>query len=320
MLFMPKRYRLDLTMKHLFNRLLASVVLGVSFFAVHSQKALAQDCPPQQLPLERAREYIEKIPAKNAGLLWRFEKSGRISWLYGTMHLMHIDYAKPGSQIMMGMRSSDVLAVEINFYAPQSATAPSNKRFALNVEQLNRLKKAYLKDCISGDPAQLLVQPLMLSQASRNGLFWGYSPDARLMQIAQRSGKPIFQLETIDQQSAALAPQNQSEFDEQINASLSSFENGAISNHVATMAKAWQHNDLQAFVVDTEKAAATNPSFLNRINDERNQIMAEKIDLLHMEGKRVFVAVGATHMTGSKSLPKLLQDKGYSVNFVPLKN
>jgi uncharacterized protein len=307
-------------MMPVFHRSLARLILGVSFLAMLHHKAIAQDCPAQLLPLEQAREYIEKTPAKNAGLLWRIEKSGRISWLYGTMHLMHIDYAKPGSQIMLGMRSSDVLAVEINFYAPQSATAPSDKKFNLNEEQLNRLKKAYIKDCIKGDPAQLLAQPLMLSQASRNGLFWSYSPDARLMQIAQRSGKPIVQLETIDQQNAALAPQKQSEFDEQINASLSNFENGALSNHLATLARAWQSNDLQTFLLDTEKAAAANPSFLNRINDERNQLMAEKIDLLHMEGKRVFVAVGATHMTGSKSLPKLLQDKGYSVNFVPLKN
>jgi uncharacterized protein len=307
-------------MMPVFHRSLVRLILGMSFLAILHHKAIAQDCPAQLLPLEQAREYIEKTPAKNAGLLWRIEKSGRISWLYGTMHLMHIDYAKPGSQIMLGMRSSDVLAVEINFYAPQSATAPSNKNFNLNDEQLTRLKKAYIKDCVKGDPAQLLVQPLMLSQASRNGLFWGYSPDARLMQIAQRSSKPIVQLETIDQQNAALTPQKQSEFDEQINASLSSFENGALSNHLATLAKAWQGNDLQTFELDTEKAAAANPSFLNRINDERNQLMAEKIDLLHMEGKRVFVAVGATHMTGSKSLPKLLQDKGYSVNFVPLKN
>jgi uncharacterized protein len=302
------------------TRFFINAILAISVLASAHQKALAQDCPAQPLPLEQAREYIEKNPAKNAGLLWRIEKSGRVSWLYGTLHLMHIDYAKPSMQIMMGMRTSDVLAVEINFNEPQPELAVPTKRFNVSENQLARLKQAYAKDCINGDPAQLLAQPLMLSQASRNGMFWGYGPDARLMQIAKRTGKPIVQLETLDQQVNALTPRQQSEFDEQLNASLAGFENGALSKHLATLAKAWQSNDLQSFILDTEKMTAENPSFMNRINDERNILMASKIDLLHNEGKRVFVAVGAIHMTGASSLPKLMQDKGYTVTFVPLKN
>jgi uncharacterized protein len=302
------------------KRFFINVILALAVSAPAHQKAFSQDCPAQPLPLEQAREFIEKNPAKNAGLLWRLEKSGRVSWLYGTMHLMQIDYAKPGAQIMMGMRSSDVLAVEINFYEPQAAVAVPAQRFKLSENQLDRLKKAYARDCIKGDPAQLLAQPLMISQASRNGMFWGYGPDARLMQIARRTGKTIVQLETMEQQVSALAPRQQTEFDEQLNASLTSFENGALSNHLATLAKAWQGNDLQSFNLDSEKMTAENPNFMSRINDERNELMAAKIDLLHAEGKRVFVAVGATHMTGPKSLPLLLLAKGYAVNFVPLKN
>jgi uncharacterized protein len=317
---MPKPNQLRLNVNPLFNRVLISAVLATSFFAALHHKALAQDCPAQPLPLEQAREYLEKTPAKNAGLLWRVEKSGRVSWLYGTMHLMSIDYAKPGAQVMMGMRASDVLAVEINFYEAQSVATTPIPKFNLSEPQLDQLKKAYLKDCIKGDPTQLYALPLLASQASRNGLFWGYGPDARLMQIAKRTGKPIVQLETLTQQINALAPQKQQEFDEQINASLVAFENGEWSKHLATLAKAWQTNDLDTFVTYTEKSTAANPNFLSRLNDERNLSMAEKIDLLHMDGKRVFVAVGAAHMTGPKNIPKLLQDKGYSVNFVPLKN
>jgi uncharacterized protein len=280
-----------------------------------------QDCPPRPLKLEQAREHIEKTPAKNAGLLWRIEKSSRVSWLYGTLHVMHIDYAKPGMQIMQGMRSSDVLAVELNVYQPQPpATTSATTKFSLSESFRDRLQKAYAKDCLQANPEQQLLAPILLSQASRHGLFWGYGPDARLMQIAQRTGKPIVQLESIDIQTNALAPKSQAEFDEQMNAGLQSFESGALSVHLATLAKAWQSNDLQTFTQDTEKMNAADPAFMRRLNDERNVSMANKIDILHSEGKRVFVAVGATHMTGSASLPKLLQDKGYTVTFVPLRN
>jgi uncharacterized protein len=295
-------------------------LLGLALSFALSCNAFAQDCPPQQMPLEQAREHIEKTPAKNAGLLWRIEKSSRVSWLYGTMHLMHIDYAKPGMQIMMGMRTSDVLAVEVNTYEPQTAANTSVTKFNLSQTLLSRLKKAYTKDCINSEPEQMLLSPILESQASRHGLFWGYGPDARLMQIAKRTGKSIVQLENLDLQINALAPKSQAEFDAQISASLESVENGSLLTHLFTLAKAWQSNDLQTFVQNTEKMNAENPAFLKRLNDERNILMASKIDLLHNEGKRVFVAVGATHMTGASSLPKLMQDKGYTVTFVPLKN
>ncbi len=45
---------------------------------------------------------------------------------------------------------------------------------------------------------------------------------------------------------------------------------------------------------------------LAALNDERNPAMAERIEALHSEGQRLFVAVGALHMTGPKALPALL--------------
>ena len=86
------------------------------------------------------------------------------------------------------------------------------------------------------------------------------------------------------------------------------------------LAIAWQRNDLQAFIQKTELMDAQDSEFARRINYERNILMAGKIDDLHTQGKRVFVAVGAFHMTGKHGIPKLLEEKGYTVTFVPLKN
>lgn len=281
----------------------------------------AQECPARPLPLEQARDYIEKTPAKNAGLLWRVEKSGRTSWLYGTMHLMHIDYAKPGPQIMMGMRSSDVLAVEINFYEPQQPVENNqNQKFEMSTEQRTRLQSAYQKECIKEYPTHPALNLLVISQANRQGLFVGYGPDARLMQIAKRMNKPIVQLESLEQQIKALMPRSQVEFSEQLNSSLKSFESGALYSYLEETAKAWQRNDFQTFAQHSERMEENDPAFFRRLNDERNILMAGKIDGLHSEGKRVFVAVGAFHMTGKHGIPKLLEEKGYTVTFIPLKN
>lgn len=283
----------------------------------------AQDCPPLLMPLEQAKQHIENTQAKNAGLLWRVEKSGRVSWLYGTMHLMHIDYAKPGPQVMMSMRNSDVLAVEINFYEPQSELAQRQQNlvsWTLSAMQTQRLKAAYQKECIKLEPFQVDTNLLVQTQAQRQGLFFGYGPDARLMQIAKRSHKPMVQLESIEQQRQALAPRSPAELEAQVTSSLDEFESGALARYLGNLAKAWQNNDLQTFVKDTEANNNTHPAFMARVNDERNVLMAEKIDALHTEGKRVFVAVGAMHMTGNFGLPQLLGNKGYKVHFVPLRN
>ena len=58
---------------------------------------------------------------------------------------------------------------------------------------------------------------------------------------------------------------------------------------------------------------AQDRAFLRRLNDERNAPMAERIEALHGEGKRVLVAVGALHMTGEQGLPRLMAARGFTV-------
>lgn len=277
-------------------------------------------CPPEPMPLEHQMAYVEKSTSKNSGFLWRIEKNGYASWLYGTMHQMQIDYAKPGSQIMFGMRSSDVLAPEINFYTPQTPVSTTHATYALSASHIERMKKLYSNDCVFGDPSKLFLGPLFEAQAKRQFLYTGYGPDMRLMQIAKRTNKPIVPLESMAIQAKALSPQNQTQFEIQVEGSLTAIESGAHQAALARLAKAWQTNDLEHFIKLEAEISAKEPEFMTRLNDERNLGMAEKIDAMHADGKRVFAAVGALHMVGRQGLPKLLREKGYTVHFVPLRN
>jgi uncharacterized protein YbaP (TraB family) len=88
------------------------------------------------------------------------------------------------------------------------------------------------------------------------------------------------------------------------------------------LAQAWADGDLGALedypnwcrCADTESQRA----LLRRLNDERNAAMAERIDALHGQGRRVFAAVGALHMTGPQALPLLLAQRGFEVQRVGL--
>lgn len=286
--------------------------------------AQSDACPPPPLPLEQQMAYVAKAPARNAGFLWRMEKSGRISWLYGTLHLGQIDFAKPGLQIMQAMRSSDVLAVEINFNEPQdlSSVKPST-HLQLSEKHRERLATAYKKDCLVVSPELLHAggfQPLLLSQAQRLGMHFGFGPDARLLQIAKRSGKPIVQLETLEQQITALRISGQAEFELFMERQLERLESGMLLEELKQSSHAWQTHNWSLFEELEINIRKGDPESAQRLLDMRDIAMAEKIDSLQQSGKTVFVAVGVLHMVGKTALPKLLEAKGYTVTPVPLRN
>lgn len=305
----------------------ALMILVVSLHGTGHAQVPASDknCPPPLMPLEQQMAYVTNSVAKNAGYLWRAEKDGRTSWLYGTMHLNHIDYAKPGSQVMMGMRNSDLLALEINPYEQQNLPASFKQaQWQLSDQQLKRLTLAYEKDCLNVGSHPISptagTQPLQNTQAQRQSLHWAFSPDTRLAQIAKRTGKTIVQLETLEQHIMALAPTSQAEFDQFMDAALVEVESGKMQSDLTALNLAWQKNDWTAIVKLEQDLSGNQPAFASRLLDQRNVLMAEKIDALHQSGKRAFVAVGAMHMAGKTALPKLMQDKGYVVTFVPLRN
>jgi uncharacterized protein YbaP (TraB family) len=59
---------------------------------------------------------------------------------------------------------------------------------------------------------------------------------------------------------------------------------------------------------------------MKRILDDRNPKLADRIDALHMSGKRVFAAVGSLHMFGVTGLPMLMSEHGYVVERIELKS
>lgn len=57
----------------------------------------------------------------------------------------------------------------------------------------------------------------------------------------------------------------------------------------------------------------TDRRLLKRINDDRNIDMADQIQALHAQGKKVLAAIEALHMTGNQAIPKLMKQRGFIV-------
>jgi uncharacterized protein YbaP (TraB family) len=86
---------------------------------------------------------------------------------------------------------------------------------------------------------------------------------------------------------------------------------------MARLAQAWESGDLQA-LEDYDRwcecaSSDAERAFMRKLNDERNAPLADGIEAQHQQGRRVFAAVGALHMTGPQSLPLLLAQRGFKV-------
>lgn len=294
--------------------------------------AWALDCPAE--PIAPNAEKIAELQAKASdhGMLWRVTRHGRSSYLYGTLHLGRLEWLFPGPKMLKAWAQTEVLALEIDTSDPvkistelASSAGPSAP---LKPAQLARLITAAKAACVPDAVMQSLVSQPPLMQVSmlsalsarRDGLELGYGQEWLLTGMAQNSHRPIVGLETVQEQMQVFVSGSAAEAETMVNEGLDELGDEQSRAAMLKLTNAWADSQLEV-LADYENwcNCAKTPAareWLRRLNDGRNPTIAERIAALHAKGKPVFVAVGALHMTGPKSLPKLLADKGFKVERV----
>jgi uncharacterized protein len=149
------------------------------------------------------------------------------------------------------------------------------------------------------------------------GLDANYAQEIVLATTARIQQRPIVALESVQSQMAVLLPSDPDEARRLLDQALEQLERGRTRPLLRRLADAWADGRLSE-LEDYEKwcecaDTAEDRAFWRRLNDDRNLPMAERIDKLHREGKRLLVAVGALHMTGEHGLPRLMAARGYRV-------
>jgi uncharacterized protein YbaP (TraB family) len=288
-------------------------------------------CPPQARPPEPQQMQAAQAQARDRGALWRLEREGRTSWLYGTLHVGKLEWAFPGPRVLQALRSSDSVALELDVSDPalsqqlrEGLGGPAPVPPAALQQRLDRQIAAA---CV---PAAALAalhpvqqgMALLVLDARWIGLDPGYGVEHMLAGFAKASGRPLIALESVQQQLQALTPATPDDAMRVLDSTLTQLENGRARAVVARLAQAWADGDLDTAAhyeswcdcapTDEDRAA------LHRLNDGRNPHLADRITALHGEGRRVFAAVGLLHMTGDQALPRLLAERGFHVERVPL--
>jgi uncharacterized protein len=288
-------------------------------------------CPPPAPTMtpERMAEVLKTAPDR--GPLWRIEKNGRSSWLYGTAHVARLQWVFPGPGLLGAMRQSDILALELNPLDTESLkplTEPPKADAVARIldgTRTARLARQIGLACLPPTALDNLrpairVATLLVLNGRKEGLYLDFGIDSMLAGMAVGLKKPIQALETAQDQLLLLAGRNEDEERRIVDSALDELESGKSRQQMVEMTQAWASADLDKLnAYPTWCQCMDKPedkAFMKRMLDDRNVLIAQKIDRLHEGGQRVFTAVGVLHMIGERGLPTLMRAQGYRVEAV----
>jgi uncharacterized protein YbaP (TraB family) len=293
----------------------------------------AQDCPPQpQAPsASQVQTYLKA--ARDRGFLWRIEKDGRRSFLYGTVHVGRPEWSFPGPRLTEALRASSVMALELDMLDPNImqgmqtglSAAPRRELPEAMVQRIKaQMKLVCLPEPVFGTMSpEMLVTTLVLLSARKDGLDAAWGIDVVYAGLARGMKRPVVSLETPELQLGLLQGSTTEETQSLVEDSLQELEGTRLRAMIRRLAQYWadsRFEDLSLYeqwceCLDTP----AQKEMFRRMLDERNPAMADKIAALHDEGRSVFAAVGSLHMIGPMGLPALLARRGYKVERIQFK-
>ena len=288
-------------------------------------------CPPPAPVLTPDALAQAHRQASDHGLLWRIDKDGRVSWLYGTLHLARLDWLAPGPRVRAAFQASDLLALELNLLDAESlrplteAADPERVRRVMTPARQARLAQALDRACLpaaalAGQHPALQAATLAVMAGRGVGLHAEFAIDGLLAGAASHLNKPIVALESAQDQRALLTGADATEEGTLFDSAMDELASGRLPTQLQALAQAWARGD-EAWLADYPRwcrclNTARDRAQWRRVLDDRNGPMAERIAALHDGGRAVFAAVGALHMVGPQGLPALLRARGFGVTRV----
>jgi uncharacterized protein YbaP (TraB family) len=291
----------------------------------------ATPCPPQAEPPTAQQLQAAAANPRDRGLLWRIVRDGHASYLYGTIHVGKLAWAFPGPQVRAALAATDTLALEIDVGDPQmrARLKPSQDSVVPPLPPALRERLARQIDAACVPRELIAVQhPVMQAvtltvlAARWQGLDAAFAQEFVLGGLARAGQRRVESLESPESQLAALIPRDAVEGERMVEQMLEQLETGAAQRLLTRLAAAWERGDLDelgAYERWCECVTGEDDrAQMRRIVDDRNAGLADGIAVLHRDGRKLFAAVGAMHMSGAQALPLLLKQRGFAVERVPL--
>jgi len=267
-----------------------------------------------------------------AQLLWKITGNGlkHPSYLFGTQHLISIQYLDSIPGLFKAFNDCDVVVSELvmnNIDASakikQAAVMPdhttikdllNDDEYKLVDNELKIVLKLGLKNISIMNPSLILTIYEMEIYKKLTGLSDTKQTDSYFQLVAAEKGKKVIGLETVDQQIEVL------------------FGNGTLERQANVLVEAIQHKDkilsemiqlnklYKAGEIDELVELSKGKDNITEMTEEeyaklvdnRNAAWLKKLPAI-LKDASSFVAVGALHLGGKNGLVKQLQNAGYKV-------
>ena len=270
---------------------------------------------------------LSSIASAERGILWQIDNGhSQPSFLLGTVHSDDPRITNLPESIKTIFNQASSFSAELNMDAPNLIQAQSLMLLSDGRKLVDMIGQTRYQQCVHlmaarGMPEMLVQQMKPWAIAAQltlpkleNGLFL----DMLLYQEASSAGKPVYGLETIQEQMHvfdALTEKQQIMFlDDAIK------HVGEVPEMIRTITRLYLARDLAGLKDYSDNLMAQSPSslmvaFKKRLVVDRNQRMVERMQPRLIEGN-AFIAVGALHLPGEKGIIRLLEQRGNRVKAV----
>jgi len=263
------------------------------------------------------------------GLLWRIEgKSAPASHVFGTIHLADPRVTALPTAVMNELNRARSLTIEVRL-EPGTILVLAKRMIYDDGRDLHGVAgpelfaKAAAVTAGLGlpDPLLRMFKPwavaLLLSapQQDPTGVL-----DIVLARAAAEQGKPVHQLESLEEQIAVFEGMSEADQLALLGHAVENYER--MPPLIARLVEAYLARDLAGMWRISEEsggdgaeARRLRAEFGRRLLEERNKRMAERSEARLNEGG-AFIAVGALHLYGGAGMLALLEKRGYRVTRV----
>lgn len=295
----------------------AALGLGLAFAVAAS--------PAQALAATAVQPSAESGPA-----LWVIRDADSTIYLLGSVHVLRPTTQWASDRVDQAFDSANTIWFEITNPDDQAAAMPLIAEHGLSLDRplSSRLTAEEWAEVqaaarTSGTPAAQLeaMQPWLaaLSLSMAPLIKAGYDPksgvEVVLRDRAQKAGKPIRGLETMEQQIRLLAGLSEEAQMAFLRSALETFEEA--TPRLDGMVQAWAEGDVARIErLGVDQIRKESEEVYQAVLARRNADWANQIKTL-LDGSGVdFIAVGAAHLAGPDSVQALLAQKGVQADRV----
>lgn len=261
------------------------------------------------------------------GLLWRLERQGVApSYVFGTIHLDDRRVTALPDEVRRQFDAARSFTMEVALDSPNMMQLAARMVYAdgrtledaIGAELYGRLVPLMEQSGVP-EPTLRLFRPwaamvlLVVPRQSAADVL-----DFKLYRAAREQAKPVFQLESAADQANAFESMPEAGQVAMLRHAVDT--HGRIAEMTERLVAAYLRRDLaEMWRMSEESGGAArelqpvDELFTRKLLFERNQRMAERM-LPQLARGGAFVAVGALHLYGERSVLRLLQQQGYRVS------